>query len=318
LVQTKPLADQITPLVQRQVEPEEEEEEEEEFLEAKRLPGPIPEVTSSMEARISSLRGGGQPLDRETRAYMEPRFGHDFSRVRVHADGEAAEAARLVNAQAFTVGKDMVFGAGQYAPSTPQGQRLVAHELTHVVQQNGVNVNEDSRLVNNNLHKRNGIPKLINLRSVQNVLQRQNADECTYGEISSWAIISSRDFSPPAGLADAKASIGAVCVRNPCLCIDGSRATAPADRAAWQNIVNATGGTDQTGGGNFMCVGTENCWFVRSCYRCINGRRTLVNRTNNLTTSGTTAVTGKGTLYFYNDPLRGWCNREDYRSGCRS
>jgi len=89
------------------------------------------------ETKIGSLRIGGQPLDRQTRGYMEPRFGYDFSRVRVHADGEAANVARSVNSRAFTVGRDMVFGAGQYAPRTSTGQRLLAHELTHVVQQGG-------------------------------------------------------------------------------------------------------------------------------------------------------------------------------------
>ncbi|MBN2118650.1 MAG: DUF4157 domain-containing protein [Anaerolineales bacterium] len=84
------------------------------------------------------LRFPGQSLDAQTRAFMEPRFGHDFSQVRVHTDARAAESARAVNALAYTVGRDVVFGAGQYAPATPQGQRLLAHELTHVAQQRGV------------------------------------------------------------------------------------------------------------------------------------------------------------------------------------
>jgi peptidoglycan hydrolase-like protein with peptidoglycan-binding domain len=79
--------------------------------------------------------GGGQPLDATTRAFMEPRFGHDFSQVRVHTDARAAESARAVSALAYTVGKNVVFGAGHYAPETSVGQRLLAHELTHVVQQ---------------------------------------------------------------------------------------------------------------------------------------------------------------------------------------
>ena len=62
------------------------------------------------------LRAPGQPLDATTRAFMEPRFGHDFSRVRVHSDAKAAESARAVNALAYTVGQDVVFGVGQYAP----------------------------------------------------------------------------------------------------------------------------------------------------------------------------------------------------------
>lgn len=77
----------------------------------------------------------GQPLDSATRAFMEPRFGHDFSKVRVHADTKAAESARAVNANAYTVGHEIVFGAGRFAPGTHEGRRLIAHELTHVVQQ---------------------------------------------------------------------------------------------------------------------------------------------------------------------------------------
>ena len=83
------------------------------------------------------LRSPGQPLDPATRAFMEPRFGHDFSKVRVHTDGRAAELAQAVNALAYTVGRNMVFGMGQYVPGTSEGRRLMAHELTHVVQQKG-------------------------------------------------------------------------------------------------------------------------------------------------------------------------------------
>ena len=81
------------------------------------------------------LRSPGQSLDANTRAFMEPRFGHDFSGVRVHTDARAAESARAVNALAYTVGNNVVFGAGQYAPQSNVGKRLMAHELAHVVQQ---------------------------------------------------------------------------------------------------------------------------------------------------------------------------------------
>ncbi len=81
------------------------------------------------------LSSPGQPLDAGTRAFFEPRFGLDFSRVRVHTDGQAAESARAVNALAFTVGQSVVFGANQYAPNSERGRRLMAHELTHVAQQ---------------------------------------------------------------------------------------------------------------------------------------------------------------------------------------
>jgi Domain of unknown function (DUF4157) len=81
------------------------------------------------------LRSPGEPLDAETRAFMEPRFGHDFSRVRIHADGRAAESAGMVNAKAYTVGREIVFAAGQFQPGTRTGQHLLTHELTHVAQQ---------------------------------------------------------------------------------------------------------------------------------------------------------------------------------------
>src|SRR2546423_11909139 len=81
------------------------------------------------------LRSSGEPLDAAIRTRMEPHFNHDFSGVRVHTDVRAAQSAREVNALAYTVGQDVVFGAGQYAPGTERGSRLLAHELTHVVQQ---------------------------------------------------------------------------------------------------------------------------------------------------------------------------------------
>lgn len=77
----------------------------------------------------------GQPLDPATRAYFEPRFGRDFSDVRVHAGGDAAGSAGAVNALAYTVGRDIVFAEEQYRPATNSGRRLLAHELTHVIQQ---------------------------------------------------------------------------------------------------------------------------------------------------------------------------------------
>ena len=83
------------------------------------------------------LRSRGQALEPSTRAFMEPRLGYDFGQVRVHADSLAADSARAVNAQAYTVGREMVFGTGRYAPNTSEGLRLIAHELMHVVQQRG-------------------------------------------------------------------------------------------------------------------------------------------------------------------------------------
>ena len=81
------------------------------------------------------LRSPGEPLDASVRAFMEPRFGHDLSQVRVHTDARAAESARAVNALAYTVGQNVVFGPGEYAPRSIAGRWLLAHELVHVLQQ---------------------------------------------------------------------------------------------------------------------------------------------------------------------------------------
>jgi len=97
-----------------------------------RKPETLPSVVHDV------LGSPGHPLDANTRAWMEPRFGYDFSNVRVHTDTQAAESAQAVNALAYTVGRDVVFGAGHYAPRSESGKRLLAHELTHVVQQESV------------------------------------------------------------------------------------------------------------------------------------------------------------------------------------
>jgi hypothetical protein len=92
-------------------------------------PSPVPPIVHEV------LRSPGKPIDPIARAFMEPRFGHDFGRVRVHTGAKAAESARAVNAAAYTVGRDVVFGAGRYVPGTSGGQRLIAHELAHTIQQ---------------------------------------------------------------------------------------------------------------------------------------------------------------------------------------
>ena len=83
-----------------------------------------------------ALQGPGSTLDLEARAFLEPRLGHDFSQVRVHTGSAAAASAAALNANAYTIGHDVVFAGGKYAPASPEGRRLIAHELTHVVQQN--------------------------------------------------------------------------------------------------------------------------------------------------------------------------------------
>ncbi len=85
---------------------------------------------------MPSPRGGA--LGKSVRLDFERRFGHDFGRVRVHTGAEATESARDLSARAYTIGSDIVFGQGQYEPGTQEGRKLLAHELTHVVQQNAV------------------------------------------------------------------------------------------------------------------------------------------------------------------------------------
>ncbi len=110
---------------------------EEKYLAQRKTTPASSESGLSVSENFISELGLGQPLDRATCAFFEPRFGCDFSNVRIHTDVQAAESAQAVNAQAYTVGQDVVFGAGQYAPRTTAGKRLLAHELTHVVQQRG-------------------------------------------------------------------------------------------------------------------------------------------------------------------------------------
>ena len=94
-------------------------------------------ATSTAPLVNEVLSNSGQPLDEPVRMYMEPRFSHDFGQVRVHRDEQAATSAREVNALAYTVGNDIVFGAQQYDPESAGGKHLLAHELAHVVQQRG-------------------------------------------------------------------------------------------------------------------------------------------------------------------------------------
>jgi len=113
-------------------------ETDEEVLRARRNSGQVLMAEYGQDAPPivhEVLRSSGEPLDSTTRAFFEPRFGHDFSQVRVHNDVRAVKSARAVNALSYTVGKDVVFNEGQYFPNSSEGKRLIAHELTHVIQQ---------------------------------------------------------------------------------------------------------------------------------------------------------------------------------------
>jgi Domain of unknown function (DUF4157) len=165
-LQMKPLAETISPLVQREELPEEEElqmkpednvvqrealpeeeelqmksldnsiqreelPEEEEELQMKQSDPSTQTATPDLESQLSSSKGGGNPLSDDVRSFMEPRFGEDFSGVRVHTGNDAVQMNQGVNAQAFAHGSDIYFGAGK----APGKDALTAHELTHVMQQ---------------------------------------------------------------------------------------------------------------------------------------------------------------------------------------
>lgn len=105
------------------------------------------EVTPASESSIRSLAGGGQPLSLANRSFFEPRFGTIFSGVRVHTGDSAGKLAEIIQAKAFTVGGDIVFGRGHYTPGTSEGKRLLAHELTHVVHQTVAGQTKPVRIV---------------------------------------------------------------------------------------------------------------------------------------------------------------------------
>ena len=131
-LQRKPLLSSGSSVLQRQPE-----EKEDEPLQAQAASPQGVHAGPGLDAGLNRLRGRGSPLPAAARSYFEPRFGRDFTPVRVHTGPQAASLARSIDAQAFTVNRDMVFGAGRYQPETPAGRRLLAHELTHVVQQSG-------------------------------------------------------------------------------------------------------------------------------------------------------------------------------------
>lgn len=105
------------------------------FLQTKRIQSHDVDEAAALPGLQKVLSSVGRPLDPATRGFMEPRFGRDFSLVRVHDDARAADSARSIGARAYAAGHDLVFAASEYAPNTSAGKRLLAHELTHVIQQ---------------------------------------------------------------------------------------------------------------------------------------------------------------------------------------
>lgn len=200
-LQMKPLTSHITPLVQRQEMPEEEElqmkpldittlqrqeapEEEEELQMSpmvQRQAGAEMATAPDLETSINQARGGGQPMADNIRKPMEQAFGADFSGVKVHTDGQSDQLNRSIQARAFTTGQDVFFGQGEYNPGSRGGQELLAHELTHVVQQSGGAVHKKSMMTSQaevkskqfaySCHKESGVlqraktPKALKYRS---------------------------------------------------------------------------------------------------------------------------------------------------------
>jgi hypothetical protein len=136
-IQRKTIASKITPLVQRQTSDEDDDEEAKGQVQPK-TNNPIAASNSSVPINFLKNLGSGKTLDAGTRSFFEPRLGHDFSQVRIHTDYNAAILADSIHARAYTLGSDVVFGRGQYAPGTAHGQRLLAHELTHTLQNTGM------------------------------------------------------------------------------------------------------------------------------------------------------------------------------------
>lgn len=190
ILQTKPLADQITPLIQTQVEPGEEvdeeilqakplrgkvaapiqrqvdseEEEQEESIQSKPISNHSPLVTSAIQAQLKRINGGGQPLPRKIRNFFELKFGQNLSQVQVHTGAQVSKLAQALNAKAFTFGRDIFFGNEQYFPSRMDGRRLLAHELTHVVQQ------KNSTMQNMESAKRTIVDNRPLFRNISNII----------------------------------------------------------------------------------------------------------------------------------------------------
>ena len=124
-------------IISRKCQSCQEEEETEMNINRKANHGTGPKISENVEQHVTNaLHARGSPLESTTRNFMESRFGLDFGSIRIHTDEMAARSARSVNALAYTIGNDVVFGGGQYQTNTFDGRRLLAHELTHTIQQN--------------------------------------------------------------------------------------------------------------------------------------------------------------------------------------
>jgi hypothetical protein len=157
MLQRKAIESQIAPLVQRQVLPEMEDEEED-LVQRKEINNQAPIQYSSIIHEL--LNSPGQPLDSETRTFMESRFGEDFSPVRAHTNNKAIQLSQMLNAQAFTYRQDIYFGAGKF----PGKNALTAHELTHVLQQTGGHHNQTQSQKSSDFVQEPTIQRVIEVR----------------------------------------------------------------------------------------------------------------------------------------------------------
>lgn len=135
-LQMKPLSESITPIIQKQSE--EEEELQMKGFDSGAIQMKSSEANSGLSSQLSQTKGSGSKLSESTNHFMSSAFGTDFSRVNIHTNSSAVQMNRSLNARAFTHGNDVYFNEGEYSPGSSDGKRLLAHELTHVVQQNAL------------------------------------------------------------------------------------------------------------------------------------------------------------------------------------
>ncbi len=139
------------------------------------------EAGGHFEQQLTRGSDGGRPLSPETRAYFEPKFGADFSRVRIHTNGHAAKLNRQIQAKAFTYGSDIHFGGGQFNATTTDGRQLLAHELTHVVQQGGAGSQADVSRKPDSLVQQIARKPLIQRVLYQDIVDQFQPGDLIYG-----------------------------------------------------------------------------------------------------------------------------------------
>ena len=178
-----------------------QEQEEEELVQTK-APDTSPDTGPDLQNQLTLSRGGGSPLPEQTSAFMESGFGTDFSDVKVHNDNQASEISKAVNAQAFTSGNDIYFGAGRYSPGTTSGDKLLAHELTHVVQQRSSSVAQGlSRSISRSSTEKNDViyRQPAALSATEGKTTSKPAEDIAPGEID---LKGKSDFIPEGAIAD--------------------------------------------------------------------------------------------------------------------